>query len=235
MPVSVCFTGHRHISENLILDINTALEETIVSLINKGATSFLNGGSYGFDLIAAEKILALKAQSDIPIKLIMVLPCKGHDAKWNDANKARLQHVLDNADEIICLSERYFEGCMKVRNQYLVEHGDVCIAYMTNRRSGAGQTVRLSRERGLKVINIAENLERGDIALDNFEKAFSDFIDTKQYDGAEESFVEMLFTTARSSFTAGWVAAGGKSENIAEVLQFNRPPRVLSLNKKQNN
>lgn len=39
-----------------------------------------------------------------------------------------------------------------------------------------------------------------------FEKAFSDFIDRKEYDEAEEA----LFLIIRAAFKAGWIAAGGE-------------------------
>lgn len=39
----------------------------------------------------------------------------------------------------------------------------------------------------------------------NFEKAFSDFIDRREYDAAENA----LFDMVRISFKAGWEAAGG--------------------------
>ena len=156
-----CFTGHRYISASQLPGIKTALEETVASLVSQGFTTYYNGGAAGYDMLAAEIAIALKNQSDLPIKLIMALPCKEHDAKWNDSDKARLQSVLNSADEVLYLSEQYYDGCMAVRNKYLVEHSGVCVAYMTRRRSGAGQTVRLAREHGLTVINLGENLIEG--------------------------------------------------------------------------
>ena len=40
---------------------------------------------------------------------------------------------------------------------------------------------------------------------DEFEKAFSDFLERQEYDAAEDA----LFTIVRASFIAGWKAAGG--------------------------
>ncbi|MBP8639278.1 MAG: hypothetical protein KBI01_00040 [Oscillospiraceae bacterium] len=42
---------------------------------------------------------------------------------------------------------------------------------------------------------------------DNFEKAFNDFLERKEYDEAEAA----LFLITRAAFTAGWLAAGGKA------------------------
>lgn len=54
----------------------------------------------------------------------------------------------------------------------------------------------------------------------DFEKAFSEFLDNRQYDDAENA----LFTITRASFEAGWKAAGGqmsKSDNIVRLIRKN--------------
>ena len=55
---------------------------------------------------------------------------------------------------------------------------------------------------------------------DNFEKAFNDFLERKEYDEAENA----LFAVVRAAFTAGWLAAGGealKPQKLFELLQRN--------------
>ena len=217
-PSSACFTGHRVISANKMHDVKAALDETIVSLVNQGVTAFFNGGAMGFDLLAAERVIAFKMLSGLPIKLILILPCEGHSEKWGKENKSRLLAVMQNAEELICLSERYYDGCMEARNRQLVEHSDVCVAYLTRECSGTSQTVRLARERGMRVVNLAER-KKEQCFMADFETAFGKFIDGKQYGKAEESLVELLFNTAFSSFRAGWVAAGGESPPSVEGIR----------------
>lgn len=51
----------------------------------------------------------------------------------------------------------------------------------------------------------------------DFEKAFSDFLDRREYDQAENA----LFSMVRISFLAGWKAAGGdppKPQNILTLI-----------------
>ncbi len=51
----------------------------------------------------------------------------------------------------------------------------------------------------------------------DFELAFGNFIDRREYDEAKEA----LFTIVRASFTAGWHAAGGElpvPQKIFEVV-----------------
>ena len=50
-----------------------------------------------------------------------------------------------------------------------------------------------------------------------FEFAFSEFLDRHEYDEAEQA----LFSIVRAAFQAGWLAAGGtvpKSEKIFQLL-----------------
>ena len=55
----------------------------------------------------------------------------------------------------------------------------------------------------------------------NFEKAYADFIDRKEYDEAHNA----LFSMIRISFLAGWKAAGGDPPPAQPVIQLfpNKP------------
>lgn len=54
-------------------------------------------------------------------------------------------------------------------------------------------------------------------ALSNsFEKAFSDFLDRREYDQAENA----LFSMVRIAFLAGWRAAGGNAPPPQKVVQL---------------
>jgi len=49
------------------------------------------------------------------------------------------------------------------------------------------------------------------------EKAFSDFIDRREYDQAENALFEIVHT----AFKAGWLAAGGEapeSQNVFKII-----------------
>lgn len=51
---------------------------------------------------------------------------------------------------------------------------------------------------------------------DKFEAAFSDFLETKEYDEAEN----VLFTAMRKGFIAGWLAAGGEAPSQARMFEI---------------
>ena len=54
--------------------------------------------------------------------------------------------------------------------------------------------------------------------MKDFEKAFGDFIDRREYDQAENA----LFSMIRISFKAGWLAAGGKAPKPQKVFELVR-------------
>ena len=148
-----CFTGHRHLPANRIEKIVINLDREIENLIANGVTVFISGGAIGFDQIAASLIIA-KKEMGRSIRLIFALPCKNQEAGWNEKQKELYNGLLGEADEIIYVSESYDPFCMKRRNQYMVEHSAYCICALLHEKSGTGQTVRLARKKGLRVINV---------------------------------------------------------------------------------
>ncbi|MBQ7896766.1 MAG: hypothetical protein IJ364_09475 [Oscillospiraceae bacterium] len=55
---------------------------------------------------------------------------------------------------------------------------------------------------------------------DEFELAFSNFLDRREYDEAETA----LFSIVRAAFLAGWNAAGGANPEPQPVLQIPKNP-----------
>ena len=148
-----CFTGHRIIK--VTPELVQRLHDTIVNMIESGFTDFYDGGAIGFDMLCAETVIALKAEHS-DIKLHMLLPCppEDHAKRWNKAQIAKYNEILQMADSVTVLSEHYTEDCMKQRNKRLVELADCCICYCNNPRSGTGQTVRMAKDKGIDIINL---------------------------------------------------------------------------------
>lgn len=61
--------------------------------------------------------------------------------------------------------------------------------------------------------------------MPDFEKSFSDFLDRKEYDRAENA----LFSMVRIAYKAGWLAAGGSAPPPQKVVELVRPNRVIPL------
>ena len=83
--VSCCFTGHRKIPQKKYVQIQEKLKDEIVTAIQNGYNFFYAGGAIGFDTMAAQAVLELKAQYP-HIKLILVLPCVNQTDDWEQSD-----------------------------------------------------------------------------------------------------------------------------------------------------
>ena len=137
--------------------IKSRLNEEILNAVNNGFTHFISGGALGFDTIAAEQVIFMRENYN-EIRLIMYLPCTDQSKNWSEFERIRYDNILSVADEIYYVShEPYKKGCMKKRNCEMAEASDMCIAYLKSMPSGTAQTVKIAKNKGIDVINIAEN------------------------------------------------------------------------------
>lgn len=150
-----CFTGHRRIDNNDIIQIRQRVENEVILLIKNGYKYFDAGGAIGFDTIAAQTVLHL--QKTYPqIELTLVLPCKTQSNSWDAENKRVYNEIITQANNIIYTSPTYFRGCMHKRNRYMVDNSSVCICYLNNSSGGTKYTVNYAEKTGRKIINIFE-------------------------------------------------------------------------------
>ena len=85
---SACFTGHRILGAQAARMLPERLDNVIRRLYGEGIRFFYAGGAVGFDMIAAERVLAMK--KELPeIRLLLALPCLTHDKHWSAGNRAR--------------------------------------------------------------------------------------------------------------------------------------------------
>ncbi len=152
-----CFTGHRFIPYAYEMQVKTKLCDEIEALIKKGFEWFVCGGALGFDTLAATASLAMKKKYS-HIKLKLMIPCKDQDSKWSAEQKMVYRYIMENADSVEVLNEKYVTGCMHERNRKMVDESSVCIAYLTKTTGGTAYTVNYALGRGVNVINIAEEL-----------------------------------------------------------------------------
>jgi uncharacterized phage-like protein YoqJ len=90
------------------------------------------------------------------VRLIFALPCRNQDEFWSEKRKWLYQALLGEADEVVYVSEEYYDGCIKRRNCYMVDRSAYCICALLHPMSGTEQTVRYARQRGLMAINVAK-------------------------------------------------------------------------------
>lgn len=164
---SCAVTGHRpsrfkfKYSEDYSLckKIKRALLEQFKKLYDEqGVRRYFVGGALGVDMWAAEQILRLKEQPGYgDIELIVVLPFTGHDAKWDDRSRRRMDFILQMCSDCIVIGDADCRENYIKRNCYMVDHADFLVAVYDNQRnmrSGTMQTVRYAEKKSLPIIYI---------------------------------------------------------------------------------
>ncbi len=155
---SCSFTGHRAIPSHLSDRLKGFLSFEILAAYECGVREFYCGGALGFDTMAAEAVIAFRVTHP-DVRLGLVLPCRDQDSSWSESTRLVYREILSEADYVEYVTDTYFDGCMKLRNQRLVALCDLLIAYTARPRSGAGQTVRLAEQAGRRVINLGDWIE----------------------------------------------------------------------------
>lgn len=151
-----CFTGHRSLWDDPG-EIRSVLSVLLDNMIIGGYTVFRAGGALGFDMVAAEAVLAKKEEGR-NIRLELMLPCPEQAEKWNAESKARYRRILLLADSKSYIADSYTPSCMHDRNRKLVEGSSLCIAYKKHEKGGTAYTCRYAEKQGVTVINLATYL-----------------------------------------------------------------------------
>lgn len=156
----LCFSGHRLLSGQERATLQRQLPLLLEQLVQQGYCCFAAGGALGFDTLAAEAVLALR-QRQPHIRLKLLLPCQEQEKRWNKLQQQQYHHILEQADEIIYVSDFYFQGCMHLRNRALVQCSSLCVCFLrpdSANHGGTAYTVRYAEEQGLRIINTANRL-----------------------------------------------------------------------------
>lgn len=151
-----CFTGHRELSPYTPKEVFNETRNVISRLFDKGIIYYGTGGALGFDTVAAEAVLSVQKEHP-EVKLILVLPCENQTKYWKQQDIDVYNDIKANADKVKILSPYYYNGCMQKRNRHLVDCSSTCICFLTKNEGGTAYTVDYAKEKGVKVINIANN------------------------------------------------------------------------------
>ena len=162
IEISAAFTGYRHhklpFGSNFnhpdAIRLRAALKAEYDNLIQRGFRIFYTGGAVGCDMMAAEVILELMEEYSDRCRIIhyLCLPCLNHDAKWNEADKERLRRIKAKSEVIYVSEKPYFNGCMQMRNTYMVDRARVLIAVFDGQKGGTFNTVEYAKRNDKKVV-----------------------------------------------------------------------------------
>jgi len=134
--------------------LKAALRREIERLCDNGFTRFLTGAANGVDAWCALIVLDLIEQGR-PIELIAIVPFRDQDEKWSAEQKERYQTILGGCSDVQTLSEHFYDGCYKVRNQYMIEHAKYLLAvqdHINRPNSGTRQTISMAKKNGNTII-----------------------------------------------------------------------------------
>lgn len=173
---SAAFTGYRpqklpfgnDLTHPDALRLREALYKEFEKLVIKGFRRFYTGGAIGCDLMAAEVILELKRKYEHR-ELIhcLCLPCLNHCAQWRHEDIVRLEKIKMNSVVIYTSESPYFNGCMQIRNQYMVDASAVLIAVYDGQSGGTKNTVDYAQRQQKKVVMLRP---KGFMRIEFFEK-----------------------------------------------------------------
>ncbi len=149
LSTTVAFTGHRSYGG----EASEALRHTVERLYAAGFRTFLDGMALGFDLAAAEAVLDCRGR--LPgLRLVAVVPFVGQEARFPAAGRERFRRVLAEADAVELLAPRYHPGCYAVRNDFLVRHAALVVAWYDGSPGGTRYTVARAARLGRQILSL---------------------------------------------------------------------------------
>lgn len=156
-----CFTGHR--SQKLpwrfnelderCLAMKANARKEILKAVENGYKTFISGMALGFDMICAEIVLELRKEYK-DIKLICALPCKDQYKVWHEDQQKRYKTLLKQANIVHYQYEKYQDGCMLERNDYMLNNSSMVIALFNGMPGGTKYTLDQAKEKGLRIVVI---------------------------------------------------------------------------------
>ena len=151
-----CITGHRVIPPGEEKKIMVRARYIILRLIREKNVRFFGvGGAVGFDMLAAEYLLDLKAHREHQLKIISVLPYPTwrETDDWTDELRLRQDRILRACDKVVYVRQEYEKNVFLLRDRKLVEGSAYCVSYCNRPRTGTAYTVKYALDHGVKVFN----------------------------------------------------------------------------------
>ena len=153
-----CFTGHRPEKLNVPAEIVIRkLIDAIEDAFSDGFIFYITGMAKGVDIWAAEAVLELKKEYP-HIKLICAVPFEGFEKSWEIEWQDRYHQILQEADEVHYISDRYSRGVYQKRNEWMIDHASMVIAGYTGAAGGTRNTIEYAKKKKDYIIRLLELL-----------------------------------------------------------------------------
>jgi len=146
---SVAFTGHRTYAGQA----GCQLQQTIRRFYEQGCRIFWCGMARGFDLAAAESVIALKC--GLPeLQLHCALPFAAFADRFEAEDRMRVERILEFADRVAVVGTGYSPRVFLLRDEFMVDRAARLIAWYDGSPGGTRYTWYYARRCGLERINL---------------------------------------------------------------------------------
>ena len=147
--IAVAFTGHR----TYLSEADEELRQLLEELYAEGARRYLCGMAWGFDLSAGEAVVQHKLLHE-DVELVAVEPFAEFRSFFRGEDAERYDALIAAADCRVVVRENNVGAYMR-RNDYLVDHSSLVVAWWDGRRDGGtAYTALRARRKGREVVNI---------------------------------------------------------------------------------
>ena len=151
---TAAFTGHRFVDASQREHVKKRLSSAVLDAYGYGIRNFISGFAIGFDMMAAEVVAALK-QTHPDITLMAAIPFNGQASRFGFYDRKRYDRLLEVADEVIMLSDRYYPRCFLDRDEFMVNNASSLIAYYDGReKGGTFYTIRKAMAQNIPIVNV---------------------------------------------------------------------------------
>ncbi len=147
-----CFAGQR--PEKLTApeaEVRSWLSGQIDAAIHNGFTTFITGMAMGVDIWAGETVVE-KRVSNPALRLIAATPYPTFSSRWKDDWRKRYDDLWHAADWRVEIAEGYHAGVFQQRNEWMVNHSSLLIAYTNGEPGGTKNTIDYAKKKQVPVI-----------------------------------------------------------------------------------
>lgn len=162
MPTRVMATGHRPPRIGGYQTPNPMeqwVRENIRSILSGLLTRHpdlegISGMALGTDQIFAEVCV------ELGIPFLAAVPFKGQESRWPRESQEEYKVLLDKAKKVVIVDDigsyhsEQFGGKMAMRNRWMIDHSKIIVAVWNGTAGGTGNTVKMARSRGRKILRI---------------------------------------------------------------------------------
>ncbi|MBO7369237.1 MAG: DUF1273 family protein [Clostridia bacterium] len=130
------------------------IKKAVYNAVNEGFSTFLVGMAIGFDALCFKVLEKIRQEKDI--KIVACVPCRDQSKYFNKSQKAEYDREIASSNEVIYLAESYFDGCMQIRNEFMVDNSSMLICFLLSPYGGTYSTIKYAAEKGLKIVYLGK-------------------------------------------------------------------------------